>query len=168
MSSLTRRALLRRIAASAGGALLLLLMSKLTHAAQQVTPRFVFILEGNCYEPVTVLDPATVATINQAATPKITAADRWWFSNYDHKSPFIVPSTQFANTKALDAIATSGLAAQTAVLFERSSRVTGGGHSALHGVLSSTRSVASQPGGPSIDAALAAVPFPNCGSKLPF
>lgn len=54
MSSLTRRALLRRIAASAGGALLLLLMSKLTHAAQQVTPHFVFILEGNCYEPVTV------------------------------------------------------------------------------------------------------------------
>lgn len=54
MSSLTRRALLRRIAACAGGALLLLLMSKLSHAAQQVTPHFVFILEGNCYEPVTV------------------------------------------------------------------------------------------------------------------
>lgn len=47
MSSLTRRALLRRIAASTGGALLLPLMSKLTHAAQPVTPRFVFILAGH-------------------------------------------------------------------------------------------------------------------------
>lgn len=158
MSSLSRRALLRHIAAGAGGALLLPLMSRITHAAPPYTPRFVFILEGNCFEPVTVLDPQTMAAINQAAAPKITAADRWWYPNYGHKSPITVASTQFANTKALGAIAANGLASQTAVLFGLSSRITGGGHTALHGVLSSTRSAGGQPGGPTIDAALAAVP----------
>lgn len=159
MSSLTRRALLRRVAAGAGGTLLLPLLSRLTHAAPVKTPRFVFIVEGNCYEPITVLDPGMAMTaINQTATPKITAADRWWYSRYGHKSPLVIPSTQFGNTKALGAIAGSGLSAQTAVLFGLSSRITGGGHSALHGVLSSTRSAGGQPGGPTIDAALSAVP----------
>lgn len=157
MSTLTRRALLRRIAASASGAILLPLMSRLTHAAPTATPRFVFIVEGNCYEPVTVLDPQTLTAINSATTTPVTAADRWWFPKYGHKSPLLIPSTQFASTKALGAIAASGLAQQTAVLFGLSSRITGGGHTALHGVLSSTRSVGGQPNGPTIDAALAAV-----------
>lgn len=157
MSSLTRRALLRSLAAGAGGAALLPLMTRLTHAAPPFTPRFVFIVEGNCYEPTTVLDPAALAMINTAAMPQIQTTDRWWYSNYRHKSPLVVGSTQFANTKALGAIATNGLAAQTAVLLGLSSRITGGGHSALHGVLSSTRTVGGLPGGPTIDAALAAI-----------
>jgi hypothetical protein len=157
MSSLTRRALLGRIAAGAGGALLLPLMSRLLHAAPPFAPRFVFVVEGNCYEPTTVLDPLTLAAIN-ATAPQVTMADRWWYSKYKHTSPLIVPSTQFANTKALGAIDANGLAGETAVLFGLSSRITGGGHSASHGVLSSTRTVGNQPGGPTIDAALAAVP----------
>lgn len=158
MSSLTRRALLRRLAASAGGLALLPLMSRLTHAANSKTPRFVFIVEGNCYEPITVQDPATLAAINAAATPKVQATDRWWYGNYRHKTPIVVPSTQFSMTKALGAIETSGLASQSAVLLGLSSRITGGGHSAMHGVLSSTRTVGGLPGGPSIDAALATLP----------
>ena len=146
MTSLTRRALLRRIAASAGSALLLPLMSKLTHAAQPVTPRFVFILEGNYYEPVTVLDPAMMAAINQAATPKITTADRWWFSNYGHKSPLIVPSTQFANTKALGAIAT-----------------TPSGDQLKAAAFSWTDVLCRRRLGSGADNQ-----FPNCGSKIPF
>lgn len=157
MSSLSRRALLRRIAAGTGGALLLPLMSRLVKSAPPIAPRFVFIVEGNCYEPTTVLDPSTLSAIN-ATAPQVTATDRWWFSKYKHTSPIVVPSTQFANTKALGAIDANGLAAETAVLFGMSSRITGGGHSASHGVLSSTRTVGGQPGGPTIDAALATVP----------
>lgn len=158
MSSLSRRALLRRLAAGAGGAFLLPLMSRLTHAAPTRTPRFVFILEGNCYEPITVLDPSTLAAINASTTAPLQATDRWWYSSYRHKAPLITASTQFASTKALGAIATNGLSAQTAVLFGLSSRITGGGHSAAHGVLSSTRTVGGQPGGPTIDTALGTVP----------
>jgi hypothetical protein len=159
MSSLTRRAMLRRIAAGAGGALLLPLMSRLVKSAPPYAPRFVFIVEGNCYEPITVLDPATLAAINMTAKQQVTADDRWWFSKVGHSTPLITPSTQFANTKALGAIATNGLSGDTAVLLGLSSRITGGGHSAFHGVLSSTRTVGGQPNGPTIDAALATVPL---------
>jgi len=158
MISLSRRALLRGLAGGAGGALLLPLMSKLTQAAPPSGPRFVFIVEGNCYEPITVLDPQAMAAINQSASKSITTADRWWYSQYGHSSPLVVPSTQFTNTKALGAIEANGLAAKTAVLLGLSSRITGGGHSAFHGVLSSTRTVGGLPSGPTIDAALAAVP----------
>src|SRR6185295_18093326 len=44
------------------------------------------------------------------------------------------------------------------LLFGLSSRITGGGHSAFHGVLSSTRTVGGSPGGPTIDAHLGALP----------
>jgi hypothetical protein len=158
MSSLSRRALLRGLAGGAGGALLLPLMSKLTQAAPPSTPRFVFIVEGNCYEPITVLDPQAMAAINQSASNPITMTDRWWYSRYGHKSPLVVSSTQFANTKALGAIEANGLAGKAAVLLGLSSRITGGGHSAFHGVLSSTRTVGGLPSGPTIDAALAVVP----------
>lgn len=158
MSSLSRRALLRGLAAGAGGALLLPLMSKLTKAAPPATPRFVFIVEGNCYEPATVLDPQAMTEINKSASKQITTSDRWWYSQYGHNTPLVVPSTQFTNTKALGAIEANGLAAKSAVLLGLSSRITGGGHSAFHGVLSSTRTVGGLPSGPTIDAALAAVP----------
>lgn len=158
MSSLSRRALLRGLAGSAGGALLLPLMSKLTHAAPPGTPRFVFIVEGNCYEPITVLDPQAMTAINKSASTPITTNDRWWYSQYGHNTPLVVPSTQFANTIALGAIEANGLSSKTAVLLGLSSRITGGGHSAFHGVLSSTRTVGGLPSGPTIDAALAAVP----------
>lgn len=158
MNSLSRRALLRRLSTGAGAALLLPLMSRLTHAAPVPAPRFVFILEGNCFEPIALLDPAVRAAINAKATPQVQATDRWWYSSYRHTAPIVVPSTQFSMTTALQPISSAGLDSQTAVLFGLSSRITGGGHSALHGVLSSTRSLGGLPGGPTIDAALAAVP----------
>ena len=51
MSGLSRRALLRGLAAGAGSVALLPLMSRLTGkatAGPTPTPRFVFVLEGNC------------------------------------------------------------------------------------------------------------------------
>lgn len=158
MSSLSRRALLRGLAGTAGGAMLLPLMSKFTKAAPPVAPRFVFVVESNCYEPGTVLDPLTLDAINKTASKQVPVGARWWYQNYNHTSPLEVQGTQFANTTALGAIAANGLANDTAVLFGLSSRVVGGGHSAEHGVLSSTRTVGGQPGGPTIETALATLP----------
>jgi hypothetical protein len=132
-------------------------MSRLTSAGPPKIARFLFVVEGNCYEPVTVLDPSTLAAINATASQSITG-QRWWYDSYKHTAPIIVPNTQFAQTVALPSIASLGLASQTAVLLGMSSRITGGGHSAYHGVLSSTRTVGGSPGGQTIDAYLGAVP----------
>ncbi|MFO0591655.1 MAG: DUF1552 domain-containing protein [Polyangiaceae bacterium] len=157
MSRLTRRTLLRAIAAGAGGAMLLPILSRLTSAGPSTVARFLFIVEGNCYEPITVLDPQTQAKIDEKASQSI-AGERWWYSLYGHDTPIVVPATQFDQTIALPSIASQGLASQTAVLFGLSSRITGGGHTAFHGVLSSTRTVGGSPGGPTIDAYLGALP----------
>jgi hypothetical protein len=153
----TRRSLLRAIAAGAGGAMLLPIMSRLTSAGPSKVARFLFIVEGNCYEPVTVLDPNTLAAINASTKYPITGL-RWWYDNYRHTAPLIVPTTQFDQTIALTSLATAGVASQTAVVFGLSSRITGGGHSAFHGALSSSRTVGSSPGGQTIDAHLGALP----------
>ncbi|MFT3771811.1 MAG: DUF1552 domain-containing protein [Minicystis sp.] len=157
MSSLRRRALLRAIAAGAGGAMLLPILSRLTSAGPPKVARFLFVVEGNCYEPVSVLDPGALAAINATASKSITG-QRWWYQLYGHDKPIVVPSTQFDQTLALPSIASLGLASQTAVLLGLSSRITGGGHTAYHGVLSSARTVGGSPGGQTIDAYLGALP----------
>lgn len=157
MNSLSRRALLRALAAGAGGAALLPIMSRLTSAGAPTVARFLIVVEGNCYEPITVLDPSTQAAIN-ATTKSPIDGQRWWYDSYQHSAPIVVPSTQFAQTIALPSIAAAGLASETAVLLGLSSRITGGGHTGYHGVLSSTRTVGGSPGGPTIDAHLGALP----------
>jgi hypothetical protein len=155
---LSRRALLRGLAGSAGGFALLPIMSRLTRANPPPTMRFVFIVEGNCFEPGTLLDPATMASINASARGPITGTPRWWSFSYNHKTPIITQGTAFDQTPAGGPITANGLASDTAVLFGLSSRITGGGHSALHGTLSSYRSVGGVPGGPTIDGVLASIP----------
>jgi hypothetical protein len=137
--------------------MLLPILSRLTSASPPQVARFLFVVEGNCYEPVTVLDPDTRVAINATANKPITG-ERWWYQRYGHDKPIIVPSTKFAETPALPSIASLGLASQTAVLFGLSSRITGGGHTAYHGVLSSARTVGGSPGGQTIDAYLGALP----------
>lgn len=158
MTSISRRNLLRGLAAGAGGIALVPIMSRLTHADPPRSKRFVFVVEGNCFEPITLLDPATRSAINASARNAVAADDRWWYDNYGHSSPIVTGSTQFDATLALGAIAANGLASQTAVLFGLSSRIAGGGHSSFHGTLSCARSLGGLPGGPTIDTALAAVP----------
>jgi hypothetical protein len=137
--------------------MLLPILSRLTSASPPKVARFLFVVEGNCYEPVSVLDPGTQAAIDATASKSI-AGQRWWYQSYKHDTPIVVPSTQFDQTLALPSIASLGLATETAVLFGLSSRITGGGHTAFHGVLSSTRTVGGSPGGQTIDAYLGALP----------
>ena len=152
--------MLRALAAGAGGAALVPIMSRLTRAGNPTVARFLFVVEGNCYEPVTVLDPTTLAQINLSASTPVTPGERWW---YDRLQPPEAhhrgdgEGAQLAQAPALGAF-TGALAASTAVLLGMSSRITGGGHTGYHGVLSSTRTVGGSPGGQTIDAYLAAVP----------
>jgi hypothetical protein len=157
VNSLSRRSLLRALAAGAGGAALLPIMSRLTSAGTPSVARFLFVVEGNGYDPITVLDPNTQAAIDATTKAKIDGL-RTWYNLYDHTSPIIVPTTQFSQTKALQSIASLGLASETAVLFGLSSQITGGGHTGYHGVLSSSRTVGGSPGGQTIDAYLGALP----------
>jgi hypothetical protein len=128
--------------------------------------RFLFIVEGNSYYPQTVLDPGEV-TKQIDLTAKYPIEGHWhWYTAYNHKTPIIVSGTDFAKTIALPSIASQGLSAHTAVVFGLSSRVTGGGHTAYHGVLSSTRTVGGAPGGQTIDAYLAGLQMTPQGQPI--
>jgi hypothetical protein len=133
-------------------------MSRLTHADPPRVIRFVFIVEGNCFEPVTLLDPATRRAISATMARPLADDARWWHDSYDHTSTLQTAATQFDATPALGAIASNNLQSQAAVLFGLSSRIAGGGHSSFHGALACARSLGGQPGGPTIETALAALP----------
>src|SRR5262245_47210304 len=103
--------------------MLLPILSRLTSAGPPAVARFLFVVEGNCYEPVSVLDPGTLAAINATASQSITG-ERWWYQLYGHAQPIITSKTEFDKTTALPSIAMLGLASQTAVLLGLSSRIT--------------------------------------------
>ncbi len=157
MNSLSRRALLRSIAAGAAGAALLPILSRLTSAGAPAVARFLFVIEGNHFAPITVLDPSTQAAIDATTKSPIDGLP-FWYNLYQHTSPIVVPTTDFSKTIALQSIASQGLAADTAVVFGLSSQIVGGGHTGYHGVLSSSRTVGGSPGGQTIDAYLGAQP----------
>jgi len=73
-----------------------------------------------------------------------------------------VSERDLGDAMALDSLKANGpdpsLVADSLVLHGLSSKVTGGGHTTHHGALSCTRSGPGRPGGPTIDAVLAALP----------
>lgn len=156
--SLSRRSLLKAVAGGAGAFALLPILEQITRAGGAAPRRFLIVVEGNCYEPITVRDKKTLDQLNAHSNGAKVDDLRWWFQQTTHTSPLIVDDTQFDTTLALPALATEGLAKKAAVLFGLSSRITGGGHTAYHGVLSSSRTVGGIPGGKTIDAYLAELP----------
>jgi hypothetical protein len=158
----SRRAFLRNVGLGAAGSLFLPMLSRTAHAQAAPPRRFVFIVEGNCYEPVTVLCDAARAAIDATLSSPL-GTSRWWHRDYTHEgSPLIVEASDFATAPALGNVVgqpgDTDLSPYTAVLYGLSSKIIGGGHSGNHGVLSSTRSSAAAPGGITIDAHLAALP----------
>lgn len=137
--------------------------------------RFLFIVEGNGFEPASVLCDSARAAID-ASMGSSVGTDRWWYDRYKHDKPLDVPSadlaqskylqTQFGTAFPLEPLAEQGLVNDATVLLGLSSRIVGGGHVGLHGVLSSTRSNGGLPGGQTIDALLAALP--NVRGMTPF
>lgn len=155
-SSLSRRSFLR--ASTATGALLLSPFFAQLARGQAVAPRrFVFVVEGNGFEPVTLLSSDARAAYNQAnAAAPLAANARFWPSGY--RNPVLtVTSPTLTTAPALDVLGPD-LASRAAVVLGLSSKITGGGHTALHGALSSARSVGGRAGAATIDAVLGATP----------
>lgn len=149
---ITRRRWLKAVGLGAGAGLLGPFLTQVARAQGRAPRRFVFVVEGNCYEPVTVLsDPARAALDATMAQP--IGAQRWWHTRYAHDAPLDVAGG-LDTAPALAAL--GALAPRTRVVLGLSSKISGGSHSSRHGALSSTRTTGKKAGGPTIDAWLGA------------
>lgn len=156
MTPIRRRRFLQALGLGAGATLLGPLVSRFASAAGP-TCRFLFVVEGNCYEPITALADEPRAAIDATLSEPL-GDRRWWYRRYAHDTP-LISSTRFDTAPALGALASNpAVAAQTGVVFGLSSKIAGGGHSAFHGALASARTVSGVPGGQTIDALLAGLP----------
>jgi len=129
--------------------------------AQATTPkRFVFVLSGNGYDAnITMSAPIRQFIGDSRGYPVDDAY--WWGSGYsagyyaeDRTSPHVIDGA-LAGAPGLRSFEAAGLLDQCAMVYGLSSMVTGGGHSASHGVLASARTIAGRPGGETIDHYLA-------------
>ena len=89
--------------------------------------RFLFVVEGNGFEPITMLGNAPRQTLEQTLQQPLGSA-RWWYRNYTHAAP-LVTNSELATASALTSL--GELASSSMVLFGLSSLITGGSHSAL-------------------------------------
>lgn len=157
---MNRRNFLASMGSVAGAALLAPFLQR-AWATGGAPCRFVFVVEGNALEPVSLMSTATQAAIGAQATGSITGR-RWMPRLYGHGSPLVVQQNDLATAHALAPLADDGsgidLTQRAAVVLGLSSRITGGGHTTHFGALSSTRSTPTRPGGPTIDAVLAGSP----------
>ncbi len=151
-----RRTLLRGAMLGTGAAFLAPLMNRL-RADTGGSCRFVFVVEGNGYEPVTVLSPSVRSALDATMDSPI-GTKRWWYRDYRHDTPIVMETPDLGSARSLGGLGREGLIDQSTVLLGLSSKVAGGGHSASHGALSSSRTVGGAPGGPTIDAYLAGLP----------
>jgi len=127
--------------------------------------RYVFFVEGNSFEPITMLSTKAQALLEASANTTIAEnwTKRWFFNLYSHSgAPLILENTDFESATALGPVigqpGETSLASDAAVVLGLSSKITGGGHSTHQGALSCTLSGPGSPGGPTIDAYLAALP----------
>jgi hypothetical protein len=158
MTSFTRRSFLRALGLGAGATLLSPLMNNIALGAETTPCRFVFVVEGNGFYPITMLANQARAALDATRSEPIGTAP-WWSRSYTHDTPLQVTTTDFETGLALSPIAADpDIASQSAVLFGLSSKIVGGGHSGMHGVLASARTVSGVPGGQTIDDYLANLP----------
>lgn len=150
----SRRSWLRNVGLGAGAALVAPFLHRVALADHGPVTRFLFLVEGNGFEPVTMLGDASRAAIDPTLASPI-GAQRWWARGYRHEAMVVVDG-DLPTAPALGPL--TGFHDRAAVLFGLSSKITGGGHSAFHGALASARTVAKAPGGPTIDAWLSAQP----------
>lgn len=151
----TRRRFLKSVGLGASSVLLGPLLTKIAMADEHQTPprRFFFVVDGNGFEPVTMLSQTARMALNSSlASPLVN--ERWWHRRYRHDSVLVAPN-RLESAPALTGL--GDLTGRSAVVLGLSSKITGGGHSAKHGVLSSARS-SGGPGGISLDAWLSERP----------
>lgn len=152
-----RRSFLSLGAAAVGGALLGPLTRRIVQGDSIKSRRFVFIVEGNCFEPVTLLSPAIKTTLEQSMGTTLDG-QRWWYRNYNNESVLEFDTPDLASASALGALDQHQLREKAAVLYGLSSEIVHGGHSGLHGALSSSRTIGGVPAGQTIDAFVGNLP----------
>ncbi len=119
------------------------------YAAGSGCRRFVIFVEGNGIEPANFLPDATRQDL-EAAGASLDGV-RHTYRAYEHDSPITTTGAGLATAPSLGSLADAGLEDRAAVVLGLSSKITGGGHSTECGALSSTRSPAGSPSGPTID-----------------
>ena len=136
---------------TAAGVTLLAPWARQAFAAGGAPRRFVFVVEGNSYDPVAVMSNAARAAIDAQATNSTTGR-RSFSRSYGHDSPHVVGAGDLGTAIALSPLLSGGsgldLVSRSSVTLGLSSTVTGGGHTTNCGGLSSTRSTPGNPGGP--------------------
>ncbi|HIN85317.1 MAG TPA: twin-arginine translocation signal domain-containing protein [Myxococcales bacterium] len=175
MAQRTRRDFLKTVGLGAGAALFTPFLNSLSWAATtgDIPRRYVFVVEGNCFEPITMLSKKAQTLLEASAGQTIAEnwTKRWFYQMYTHTGgPLVLDNTDFETAPALGPVVGKpgelSLASEAAVLLGLSSKVTGGSHSTHHGALSCTRSGKGSPGGPTIDAWLAALPAVRKGTPF--
>ncbi|MEM9068423.1 MAG: hypothetical protein AAGE52_07945, partial [Myxococcota bacterium] len=151
--TITRRQLLRGI--GAGAALAGIAPLGRAIASTGAPCRFLIVLDGNGIEPRAFLSPSARAALDEGAVDGGVGDKRWWYRSYRHDSVLDVDSGDLSEAPSLAGLAEFSLVDRATTLFGLSSRITGGGHSAHHGALSSTRTLSGRAGGQTIDAFLA-------------
>ena len=128
-----RRSLIRGAALGAGAAFLAPLMNRLVRADEAGSCRFVFVVEGNGYEPVTVL-PDSVRAALDATMDEPIGSKRWWYRDYQHDSPIVMDTPDMDSARALGALGREGLIDQTTVLLGLSclAAISKIGHASQH------------------------------------
>lgn len=151
----SRRRLLQLGAGVAGAALVSPLLRHIAAAQSRAVRRFVFVVEGNCTEPAALLSPLARAAIDPLLRAPI-GSNRWWHNAYQDRPATVINTPDLAMAPALASLGgANSIVDRATVVFGLSSQITGGGHSAFHGALSSTRTVGGRPSGVTIDALLA-------------
>ncbi|MAQ16529.1 MAG: hypothetical protein CMN30_17260, partial [Sandaracinus sp.] len=113
-----------RVAAGATAAAALPLGQRFAHADGADCPRYLFIVEGNGFEPASVLTDTARAAIDETMGSPI-GGDRWWYNRMRHDSPLEVATPDFETAHALGPLRDEGLVDQATVLLGLSSRIVG-------------------------------------------
>jgi len=159
----TRRTFLKTLGFGAAGALLLPFYRQLEASGGSGCKRFVIFVEGNGIEPRNFLSTATEAQI-EAAGGSIDGR-RHLYRGYDHDAPIVTTDAGLSTAPSLSSLS-GGLESKAAVVLGLSSKITGGGHSTEAGALTSTRSPAGSPSGPSIDHYLSTIEAVRMGAPF--
>lgn len=158
-----RRTLLQLGGMGLGGALLSPLFSRIAAAGGVDAPRFVFFVEGNGYEATNVLTPTAAAAIGGSAI----GGRRHFEDAYPTEVASLADDLSRASSLVALGTTHARIAGKTTVLLGLSSEVTGGGHSAYHGILASRRSSSGLPTGETIDSHLARLVSASAPAILP-
>ena len=157
---MNRRSFMTRFGTAAGFALLAP-WGREALGAETPPRRFVFVVEGNSFDPLVVMSGAARAAIDAQAIAD-TSGRRAFAHLYGHESPLVIQEGDLGTAPALSPLLSAGgaldLSALSSVTMGLSSKITGGGHATYCGGLSSTRSTPGRAGGPTIDALLASLP----------